>query len=57
MATDQEPTEYEVQTIIAHMYWPSGLFCYIKWTGYSDEENTWEPSDNMGHCQHKVDEY
>src|SRR5229473_1922943 len=39
--------EYEVEAIQAHHYQRRKLQYLIKWKGYPESNNTWEPADNM----------
>src|SRR5216684_8252821 len=39
--------EYEVETIRAHCYQRRKLQYLIKWKGYPESDNTWEPMDNV----------
>jgi hypothetical protein len=61
--------EYEVETILAHRdvqvrrkrnraRTPVLQRQYlVKWQGYDESNNTWEPESNCVNCQDKVDEY
>lgn len=46
---DQEETEYVVEAVRGWRYhYDEGCIQYcIKWKGYGEEENTWEPRDNL----------
>ena len=41
--------EYEVEAIQGEKQTPDGKFYFVKWVGYSKEENTWEPKDSVAH--------
>ena len=43
----QGETEYEVEAIVSHRYHGKGhkLQYLLKWKGYLDTNNTWEPAD------------
>ncbi|POY71526.1 hypothetical protein BMF94_5447 [Rhodotorula taiwanensis] len=43
-----EPEEYEVERILAHSRdKKKGLRYHVKWVGYPESENSWEPADNV----------
>ena len=49
--------EYEVEKILDSGY-VDGQFRYlIKWAGYDDSENTWEPPENCEGCKDLVKEF
>jgi hypothetical protein len=39
--------QYEVEAIWAHWYYRHKLQYLIKWKGYLESDNTWEPTDNV----------
>ena len=44
----KERDVYEVEKILEHMTGPDGMVSFlIKWQGYSQKYNTWEPEDNL----------
>src|SRR5216683_1794424 len=43
--------EYKVEAIRAHCYQRCKLQYLIKWKGYPESDNTWEPVDNMQAAQ------
>jgi hypothetical protein len=61
--------EYEVESVLAHrdvcvrrkrnrVRTPVLQRQYvIKWKGYDESNNTWEPDRNCSNCQNKIDEY
>jgi hypothetical protein len=49
--------EYEVERIIKRRKTEKGNEYLVKWKGYDDNQNTWEPEENLTHCQEKVDEF
>ena len=51
--------EFEVEHIIAHRHRgrKRTLQFLIRWKGYPDSENTWEPEDNLSNCPQKFQEY
>jgi len=51
-----EDEEYEVETILAKEKIDGAVFYFIKWKGFTDEWNTWEPESIMD-CPEKVKEF
>ena len=48
----------EVEKILDRIYGDDGILYYkIKWKGYSEDETTWEPLDNLADCQDKIREF
>ncbi|KAI9297946.1 hypothetical protein K502DRAFT_54864 [Neoconidiobolus thromboides FSU 785] len=45
--SDNEPEEYEVETILSHSYHGHKFFYTIKWKNYDHEDNTIEPGENL----------
>jgi hypothetical protein len=50
---------FEVDKILDHKYdsRKKKLFLLIKWKGYSEEDNTWEPLSNMLSCDERLNNY
>ena len=49
---DEEPEEeYEVEKILAQREGKSGLEYCVKWLGWPESENTWEPEDHLIDCK------
>lgn len=54
----QKDGEYEVEEILdSRLDKPTGLRYLIKWKGYDDSENSWEPESNLANCQKLIKEY
>lgn len=52
-----EEEEYVVEKIIDHREIKKGVLEYfLKWKGFPNEENTWEPADNLN-CEDLIQEY
>lgn len=50
--------EYEVERILDHRLTTNGKTEYlVRWKGYDDSENTWEPSQHLTHCRELVRRY
>ncbi|XP_055709660.1 chromobox protein homolog 1-like isoform X2 [Phlebotomus papatasi] len=57
VSSDSEgENEYQVESIIDRRVKKGRVEYYIKWEGYSSEENTWEPIDNLD-CQELIEEF
>ena len=55
---DQEGhPEYEVEEILASRKRGRGIQYLIKWHGYGNEENTWEPRRNVENAQEAIAEF
>jgi hypothetical protein len=55
----EEENEFEVERILDHREREAikSREYLVKWLGYNDSENTWEPSDNLANCQERIQEY
>jgi transposase InsO family protein len=47
----EEDNEYEVERIVDHRGTPNECEYLVKWKGYPETENTWEPSRNLNNCK------
>jgi hypothetical protein len=54
---DAPEGEYEVETILSSRKHGSVTQYLIKWLGYDDSENTWEPVKHLKHCQQMLAEF
>lgn len=51
-------TEWEVEEVTAVRTTEAGTEeFYIKWKGYSSEENTWEPAENVANCDKAINRF
>jgi hypothetical protein len=55
-ATEEE-NEFEVETIVSHKGPPNSRQYLVKWLGYDDAENTWEPESNLVNCKEMLRQY
>jgi hypothetical protein len=53
----EEDNEFEVETIIAHRDADNGREYIVKWKGYPDSDDTWEPDTNLQNCQQLLQKY
>jgi len=58
----EEETEFEVERIVSHddsqrEDFQSPRMYLVKWKGYPETENTWEPETNLTSCQQLVVQY
>ena len=49
--------EYEVETIIDSCKRGQYIEYLVKWKGYSDMENSWEPHGNVHHAEEKMETF
>jgi hypothetical protein len=49
--------EYEVEGILDAKWFGKGLKFLVKWKGYSDIENSWEPEKNLTNCQDLLNDF
>ena len=53
----EEENEFEVEKILAMRGSGRGTDFLVKWKGYPDSENTWEPRAHLGNCQERISEF
>uniref|UniRef100_A0A8D0D4X3 Chromobox 1 n=1 Tax=Sander lucioperca TaxID=283035 RepID=A0A8D0D4X3_SANLU len=51
-AEEEEEEAYEVEQILDHRVVKGRVEFLLKWKGFSDEDNTWEPQDNLDGPDH-----
>ncbi|BBH04326.1 chromomethylase 3 [Prunus dulcis] len=57
---DSDDPEFEVDYVLEVCYGDPnktnkrGLYFKIRWKGYGDDEDTWEPIDGLGHCRKAI---
>lgn len=57
LTSDHQSDEvFEVEAIKGVREVDSGLEYYVKWKGYPDTENTWEPEENLN-CAEAIEKY
>ncbi|KIX95695.1 uncharacterized protein Z520_08402 [Fonsecaea multimorphosa CBS 102226] len=44
---EEEVAEYSVEAIRDHKFVRGVVYYYIKWQGYSEKDNTWEPEEHL----------
>ena len=52
-----EETEFEVERIVNHRKILGNTELLIKWKGYPESENTWEPEAHLDNCQRMLHDY
>lgn len=50
-------TEYLVEAILDKRTYYGKVQYLVKWEGYADTENSWEPSEHLENAQDLIDEY
>jgi len=49
--------EFEVEEILDHRVHQGETRFLVKWKGYSDLLNSWEPEENLGNCKESLADY
>lgn len=53
----KDPEEYVIQKIIDFKFECARKLFYVKWKGWPDSENTWEPLENLDNCPDVISEF
>ena len=53
---DEDDVQYEVEKLLRKRKEGGRVHYLVKWLGYRDEDNTWEPEDNLD-CDEKIEEF
>ncbi|ETN75609.1 hypothetical protein RB195_019730 [Necator americanus] len=64
-SSDEEPAAgeglseevYEVEKILDHDDTEEGIFYLVHWKGFGDEDDSWEPAENLAFATKAIDEY
>ena len=54
---EDETLEYEVEKILDRKRRRNKFYYLVKWRGYADHENTWEPVENLTNAQEALGDY
>ena len=54
---EAEAAEYQVERVAKQRTKGGVKEYYVKWVGYSDAENTWEPVENLGNSTDLIEEF
>jgi hypothetical protein len=54
---DTQEEEFEVERILDVRTHRRRLQWLVKWVGYGNENNTWEPKENLTHCQKALEKF
>eukprot|EP01119_Soliformovum_irregulare_P006695 TRINITY_DN1899_c1_g1_i3.p1 TRINITY_DN1899_c1_g1~~TRINITY_DN1899_c1_g1_i3.p1 ORF type:complete len:555 (+),score=187.82 TRINITY_DN1899_c1_g1_i3:70-1734(+) len=54
---DESQDEFDVDCIVDAKMVKGKKMYLVKWVGYSDSENTWEPLKNLNHCWDKIQHF
>lgn len=57
VVTQQGEEEYEVESIVDSKHLKKGWQYRVRWKGYSPQEDTWEPKENLGNAKKALDHY
>ncbi|KXN81827.1 Histone-lysine N-methyltransferase SUV39H1 [Leucoagaricus sp. SymC.cos] len=57
LVLDQNEEIYEVEAILNHKEYRRKTHYLIKWKGYLQSENTWEPEENLKTAEHLLKRY
>lgn len=53
----EKDEEWEVESIVDLKRHGNQWLYRVHWKGYSDQEDTWEPNQNLAHCQQAIEHF
>ena len=54
---EEDNEHFEVEAILAHKESTSGKLFLVKWLGWGNDSNTWEPEEHLDNCELLLQEY
>jgi hypothetical protein len=55
--SDDDNEEYYVEKVLAYEDRKNGRYFRLKWKGYDESYNSWEPADNLTHAKESIEEF
>lgn len=55
--SQEDEPQFQIDHIVAEKIEGGRLYYKVKWTGYLESDNTWEPSSGLAHCEDILEDW